>query len=323
MRDGRWKRPLSAIAVAAGVAGAVLGASTPSQAAAGESAPYVDMSNSQLGLLDQAVSGGLKRYTAAFVIGSGCNQIWGDTLPVGDDPNVDNEIEKARQAGAEPIISSGGAAGTPLAWTCTDQSTIEAGYQQLIDVYKVDSLDFDIEGAAVSDTEALKRHFTAVKAVKDNNPDLTVSATLPVLPSGLTDDGVNVLKAAHDAGVKIDIVNVMTMDYNQGDQDMGQAAEKAGEATLGQMQSVDSSYTYANLGITPMIGENDDGSMFSLDNAKSVASWAADKGVGRLSFWSINRDQSCSSVSAGVHPDASATCSGVDQNPLDFTNALR
>ena len=319
-----WWRPIAATAVAVGVAGATaLGVATPAQAAVSEAAPYVDMSNSQVGLLDQAAGAGLTRYTAAFVIGSGCNQIWGDTLPVGDDPNVDGEIEKARQAGAEPIISSGGAAGLPLAWTCTDQDTIVAGYQQLIDVYGVDSLDFDIEGGAIADTASIKRHFAAVKTVQANNPGLTVSVTLPVLPSGLTGDGVNLVQAAHDAGVKIDIVNVMAMDYYQGDQDMGQAAQKAADATLGQLQGVDSSYSYANLGITPMIGVHDDGSVFTLDNARSLASWAADKGVGRLSFWSINRDQSCGAVAADVHPNASSTCSGVDQNTLDFTNALR
>lgn len=323
MGDGRWKRPLVTAAVTAGMIGAaVLGVSTPSQAAVGGAAPYVDMSNSQVGLLDQAAGAGLTHYTAAFVIGSGCNQIWGDTLPVGNDPNVDGEIDKARSEGAEPIISSGGAAGLPLAWTCTDQNTIVAGYQALLDIYQVKSLDFDIEGAAIADTASIQRHFAAVKTLAANNPGLTVSVTLPVLPSGLTGDGVNLVRAAHDAGVKIDIVNLMTMDYYQGDQDMGQAAEQATDATLGQLQGIDGSYSYANLGITPMIGVNDDGSVFTLDNARSVASWAADKGVGRLSFWSISRDQSCGSAAGAVHPDASSTCSGVDQNPLDFTKAL-
>ena len=53
------------------------------------------------------------------------------------------------------IISSGGASGEPLAWTCTTQSSIDAGYQAIINDYGVNQLDFDVEGAAVADTERL------------------------------------------------------------------------------------------------------------------------------------------------------------------------
>ncbi|HEY3507020.1 MAG TPA: chitinase [Actinocatenispora sp.] len=317
----RW---WTALALTIGAAGAVvLGTGEPGLAAAPAAvAPYVDMSNSQVGLLDQATGAGLKAYTAAFVIGSGCNQIWGDTLPVGNDPNVDGEIDKARSEGAEPIISSGGAAGLPLAWTCTDQGAIVAGYQKLIDAYHVSALDFDIEGAAIADTASIQRNMQALKTVKDNNSGLTVSVTLPVLPNGLTGDGVNLVAAAHSAGLKLDVVNIMTMDYYQGNQDMGQAAIEAAKATLDQIQGVDGSYSYANIGVTPMIGTNDDNSTFSLDNARSLVSWAGSVHVARLAFWSVNRDQSCGSVAGDVHPDASSTCSGVSQNPLDFTKAF-
>src|SRR5207244_4092152 len=140
---------------------AVVGASVPTAAAAEPAvavasvAPYVDMSNSQESMLDAAAtSAGLRSYTAAFVIGTGCTQVWGDTLPVGNDPNVDSAIARARSEGASPIISSGGAAGLALAWSCTDQGAIEAGYQKIIDAYGVNSLDFDIEGAAVADKAA-------------------------------------------------------------------------------------------------------------------------------------------------------------------------
>jgi chitinase len=326
-------RPVSRAAVGAAVAALAVGTAivaTPSAAAAqptlaaGTFAPYTDMSNSNENLLDTAITGhGVKQFTAAFVIGSGCNEIWGDTLPVGGDSNTDPLISKAQSEGASVIVSSGGAAGEPLAWTCTDQNAIVSGYQKILDSYGVNALDFDIEGGAIADTAAAARNFQALATLKAGHPDLTVSVTLPVLPSGLTQDGVNIVQAAKDAGVKIDVVNIMTMDYYQGDQDMGQAAISAAQATLGQIQGIDSSYGYGNIGITPMIGVNDDGSTFSLDNARTVASWAAQNGIGRLSFWSVNRDTSCSSAAAtGVHPDASSTCSGVDQGQLAFSDAF-
>jgi hypothetical protein len=48
----------------------------------------------------------------------------------------------------------------------------------------------------------------AMKGLKASNPNLTFPVTLPVLTSGLTNDGVNILKAARTAGVKIDVVNI-------------------------------------------------------------------------------------------------------------------
>ncbi|MEK2476749.1 chitinase [Streptomyces noursei] len=304
---------------------------------AGQFAPFVDMSNSAESQLDAAItSHGVKTYTAAFTIGAGCNNIWGDTLPVGNDPNVDPEIAKAKAEGANVIISSGGASGEPLAFTCTDQSQIDAGYQKELTAYGTDSLDFDIEGAAVADTAGVARQMTAIRDLKASNSGLTASVTLPVMPTGLTADGVNVLKAAKAAGVKLDNVNIMTMDYGQGTgTDMGAAAISAGKATLAQMQSVDSGYTYANLGITPMIGVNDDGSTFSLADAASVASWAASNGVGRMSYWSVSRDQACGAAAKAqtladggmdpariMRPASSPVCSGVAQSPFAFTDAL-
>ncbi|MGV4982849.1 carbohydrate binding domain-containing protein [Streptomyces sp. NRAIS3] len=312
----------SACSLALAATGAVV-ALAPSSSAAASSvysvAPYVDMSNSQEGLLDTAITGHrLKAYTAAFVLGTGCNQIWGDTLPIGNDSYTDPEIAKAKSEGASVIISSGGASGEPLAWTCSTQSSIDAGYQALINDYGVTQLDFDVEGAAVADTAAAARQMQAMKDLKASNPGLRFSMTLPVLTSGLTNDGVNILKAAKNAGIKIDVVNIMAMDYYAGTgTEMGQGAVSAAKATLAQMQSVDSGYAYANLGITPMIGKNDDGSTFTLADAQTVESFAAQNGVGRLAFWSVNRDQPCSG-SANSLP----TCSEISQNSLAFTDAF-
>ena len=298
--------------------------------AAGSSsvAPYVDMGESDESMLDTAISSdGLTSYTAAFIIGEGCSQEWGDTEPVGNDPYIDPEIAKAKSEGASVIISSGGADGYSIPWTCTDQSTIDSALQSIITDYGTNELDFDIEGAAVADTASATRLFTAMNDLKASNPGLQFSVTLPVLPTGLDNYGVGIVQAAANVGVKIDIVNIMAMDYYQGDQEMGTAAINAAQATLAQLQSIDSSYTYANIGITPMIGVNDDGSTFTLADAQSVQGWAASNGIGRLSFWSLTRDQSCGGSAANaiarpMTPASSPTCSGVSQDPLAFTSAF-
>ena len=320
MHLARFAASACALALAAtGVTVALAPAGNAAASSVYSVAPYVDMSNSQEGLLDTAVTGhGLKAYTAAFVLGEGCTQIWGDTLPIGNDSYTDPEIARAKSEGASVIISSGGASGEPLAWTCSTQSSIDAGYQAIINDYGVTQLDFDVEGAAIADTAAAARQMQAMKDLKASHPNLQFSMTLPVLTSGLTNDGVNILKAAKTAGIKIDVVNIMTMDYYAGTgTEMGQAALSAARATLAQMQSVDSGYTYANLGITPMIGKNDDGSTFTLADAQTVESFAAQNGVGRLAFWSANRDQPCSGSANSL-----STCSEISQNSLAFTDAF-
>jgi hypothetical protein len=319
-RLARLAASVSALALAAtGVTVALAPASSAAGTSVYSVAPYVDMSNSQESLLDTAITGHqLKAYTAAFVLGVGCTQIWGDTLPIGNDSYTDPEIARAKSEGASVIISSGGASGEPLAWTCSTQSSIDAGYQAIINDYGVTQLDFDIEGAAIADTAAAARQMQAMKDLKASNPNLQFSMTLPVLTSGLTGDGVNILKAAKNAGIRIDVVNIMAMDYYAGTgTEMGQGAVSAAKATLAQMQSVDSGYTYANLGITPMIGKNDDGSTFTLADAQTVESFAAQNGVGRLAFWAITRDQAC-----GGNANSLPTCSEISQNSLAFTDAF-
>ena len=323
---GRGSRYLGVAAAAVGTlalaAGGVVAAAGTAQAATSMYvAPYVDMSNSQESVLNTVISSdGLRAYTAAFAIGEGCSDIWGDTLPIGSDPTIGGEISSAKAAGAQVIVSSGGSAGEPLSFTCGTQSTIDAGYQAIINDYGTDYLDFDIEGAAIADTTGIDQTFQAMKDLKASNPGLVWSVTVPVLPSGLDNYGTALLQDAANMGVTIPMVNIMTMDYYEGDIEMGQAAISAAEATLGQMRAVNSSYSYANVGITPMIGINDDGSTFTVSDASTVASWAASNGIGRLAFWSVDRDQACPGGATGGA--ASSTCSGVSQGTGAFTAAF-
>jgi hypothetical protein len=309
------------LALAAGGLTALAAQSSSAQTGNYAVAPYVDMDNSQEPLLNTAItSDGLKAYTAAFVIGEGCNEDWGDSEPIGDDSTVDPEIAQAKADGASVIISSGGADGEPLAWTCSNQSEIDQGYQAIINDYGVTWLDFDIEGAAQDDTSALAMQMTAMQYLEANDPGFQFSVTLPVLPSGLTSDGLNTIEAAQAAGIKIPLVNIMAMDYGEGTgTEMGQAAISAAESTLAQLKTYNSSYTYANIGLTPMIGINDDGSTFTLADAQTVETWAAQNGLGRLAFWSVDRDQSCPGGNGG---SAQSTCSGVSESELQYTQTF-
>jgi len=292
------------------------GTGTVGSGSVGKVAPYADMSNNQEPLLNEAAEAGLKTYTAAFVISAGCEPIWGDTLPVTDDPTMDQEIATAKADGATPIVSFGGSGGTELAMACTTESSLQAAYQSVITHLGVTHIDFDIEGAPLDYTADNNLRFEAIAALEAADPSLVVSVTLPVLPTGLAADGVAFLALAKQDNVRIDLVNVMAMDYGSSfTGDMGQEAIEAAESTLGQVQADWPSDTYADIGVTPMIGQNDtSGEIFTEADAQSLVSWADTEHLGRLAFWSVDRDQPCTGSVSGL-----PSCSEISQNALDFT----
>ena len=63
---------------------------------------------------------------------------------------------------------------------------------------------------------------------------------------------------------------------------------------------------FANIELTPMIGQNDASSeQFTLGNADTVAQFAIAQGLGGVHFWSYDRDTDCAAGSA------SATCNSM------------
>jgi hypothetical protein len=283
-------------------------------------APYVDLTNNQEPMLDQAITQvGLKSFTAAFVTGSGCTPIWGDTLPVTNDPAVTGEITKAESEGAMPIVSFGGEAGIELAQSCTTLSQLTAAYQSVINTLKVTRIDFDIEGALIAYTATNNLRFQAINALEAANPGLSVSVTIPVNPAGPDNYGQAFLQQAAADGTRISVVNGMAMDYygsyDTGGAQMGSDAVAAAQNTLAFVRTVFPGATYSMIGITPMIGQNDDpAEVFTEADARTLVSFAQANHLGRLAFWSVDRDQACGGSASGL-PE----CSEISQQPLDFT----
>jgi hypothetical protein len=283
-------------------------------------APYVDMTNNQEPMLNSAATqGGLKAFSTAFVIASGCTPIWGDTLPVTNDPTVSGEISTAESDGAQPIVSFGGASGVELAQACTNLSQLTAAYQSVINALHVTHIDFDIEGSAIAETSNNATRFQAIKALESANPGLVVSVTIPVLPTGPVSSGQAFLQQAQSIGARIDIINIMTMDYGSSfdtaGADMASYATEAAQDTLSFAKTVWPNMTYANIGVTPMIGQNDDSAeVFTEADAHTLVSFAQQNHLGRLSFWSVDRDQPCAGSANSL-----SQCSEISQASLDFT----
>ncbi len=302
-------------------------ASSPADAAAKvpEVAPYFEPTGVHLGNLQTAVnSHGLKSFTAAFVLGKTCTPTWDDGSTITGTDAKSNLVKKAKTAGATPIISFGGQSGNELAKVCTTTSKLVTAYTGVINKFGVTKIDFDIEGAAnINATAVNTRRFQAIKSLEAKFPKLTVSLTIPVGYSGIETakadgDGVTFLKLAKAQGARINVVNLMTMDYGDANSNMGTAATTSATKALAQIKKIWSADTYANIGITPMIGDNDTpGETFSYADAQTVVAFAKSKGVHRLAFWAINRDQAC-----GAGDQAPGTCTNLAQDPLDYTDAF-
>jgi len=297
-------------------------------------APYVDMGlTADWQLLTIQQQSGIKVFTLGFVVGNGgCTPTWGgvgatvanDTLPNGT--TILSLVQGVRAAGGDVIISFGGASGTELALGCTTVSSLQAAYQAVLNKYSVNSstpvrLDFDIEGGATTDQASINRRNQALVGLKNANPGLVISYTLPVLPTGLIASGVNILNSVKTAGLNLNVVNVMAMDYGSANDNGGQMGLSAQQAATNTHNQVVAAGLTASIGVTPMIGINDvNTEIFQLADAQSLLNFAnANSYITRLSYWSIARDN-------GGCPNqgfASPSCSGISQANWAFANILK
>jgi len=70
---------------------------------------------------------------------------------------------------------------------------------------------------------------------------------------------------------------------------------------------------YARMGISGMNGLSDQHELTTVQAWTQIRDWAKSKGLGRLAFWSVNRDRGCPGGGVVSH------CSGIAQNDWDFT----
>jgi len=297
-------------------------------------APYVDMGlTADWQLLTIQQQSGIKVFTLGFVVGNGgCTPTWGgvgatvanDTLPNGT--TILSLVQGVRAAGGDVIISFGGASGTELALGCTTVSSLQAAYQAVLNKYSVNSstpvrLDFDIEGGATTDQTSINRRNQALVGLKNANPGLVISYTLPVLPTGLVASGVNILNSVKTAGLNLNVVNIMAMDYGSANDNGGQMGLSAQQAATNTHNQVVAAGLTASIGVTPMIGINDvNTEIFQLADATSLLNFAnANSYITRLSYWSVARDNG-SCPNQGF---ASPSCSGISQSNWAFANILK
>jgi hypothetical protein len=193
------------------------------------------------------------------------------------------------------IPSFGGAAGSELATVVDcqkDVGDLVSAYQSVIDAYGTTHVDFDIVGAAVTDTTANGLRDQALVKLEQANPGLVVSFTLQADAAGLSPAGSKLVGDAVAGGVKVALVNGMAMDYYTPGAvgHMAEYAEFAGSSIKTQLAAIypglSSAQLAAKVGLTPMIGINDaSDEIFALADAATLADWTTSSHIGMLGMW--------------------------------------
>lgn len=246
-------------------------------------------------LLDAKRKLGLTDVTMAFIVASAA----GGLCPELDIAAPD--IQAFTQGGGNVIMSFGGANGPYLEEAAKTPEALVAMWEEVIRKTGTRSFDFDVEGNYVSRDDLNARRTAALLLLQKKYPHIQIAYTLAVIPpdqwgnESLPQSEVALLKRNIEAGVRIDRVNIMTMDYGAVGRgrkhgDLAIACLDSLVRQLGQLYPGRSDL-YKMTGVTPMIGTNDDASVFAVTDAQQLTDYARIKGVGLLSYWALQRDQ--------------------------------
>lgn len=274
----------------------------PQLVSATEVAPYFTSwsywgGSSPTTLMQAKSEGALNAATIAFGIsGGGCTLGGGMENIMSGAGRTD--VQQFVAGGGRVILSFGGASGTYLESACSENDMYNL-LKNIMDTQKVYALDFDVEGSQLGVAASNDLRNRVLKRLLAAYPSLYVSFTLPVDPSGLPGSALTLLRGANNAGVRVDVVNIMTMDYGaqaSSGKNTGDLAISAANATFTQIKGIfagrSDAQLWAMIGITPMIGVNDVTSeVFRQADAQKVVAFAQQKKLGLLAFWDLQRDR--------------------------------
>ncbi|GLX99170.1 ricin-type beta-trefoil lectin domain protein [Herbidospora sp. NBRC 101105] len=257
---------------------------------------------------------GVRSFTMAFILsGGGCVPRWDGQRPLtgGTDQSTINAI---KAAGGQVQISFGGWSGNKLGPNCSTPAAFAGAVQQVINAHGPNVVDFDVENTdEMGNYTVQDRILNGIKIIKQNNPNVRVVVTIGTSQSGPAGAEARFLQQARALNVPID--NYTLMPFNFGASNIYNATVSASEGLKNQLKSLwgyTDAQAYARMGISGMNGYSDNSEITTVATWTQIRDWARARGLGRLAFWSVNRDRPCS----GALND---TCSGVAQANWDFT----
>jgi chitinase len=285
-----------------------------------ESAPYYSVLDSDAPDLGTVMSAtGQKAFDMAFILadGSSCAPAWNGTDPVSSDTQVAAVINEVRSDGGDVIVSAGGYNGTKLGQVCGTAAATAAAYQQVINAYGLHAFDFDLEEPEIENSAAIDNELGAAQILQRGNPGLFISVTMPSIATGANYFGQQLLDEAKTLGFTPNDYTIMPFDGGFSGGSSQVTALQDFNAQLVAAFGWSSADAYEHEGFSGMNGRTDDAEYFYQSDFQTVLSFAQSVGLGRYTFWSVNRDRECNP------PDnngaLSSECSSVTQNSWDFT----
>jgi hypothetical protein len=264
---------------------------------------------------------GVRSLTMAFILSKGhCDPEWDGSRPLlgGGDQSA---IEAVRGAGGEVVVSFGGWSGKKLGTVCKTPSALAAAYQKVIDAYSLKAIDIDIEHGEMGNKNTRRRVVEALAQVQQADPGLEISITMGTAESGPQRNELSLIADAAAIGFQPTVWTIMPFDFGAPATSMGQASVRAVEGLARDLVAaygLSLATAYERSGISSMNGHTDEASeTVTLADWEMILAFAAAHHLGRLSFWSVNRDRPCKSK-----PAPEEECSGIEQQPLAFTRLL-
>ncbi len=305
-------------------------------------APYVDVTLTPTYQFQLPVNDPARQSVLGFVTASSpstCAPSWGGAYSLGEANQalaLGARIAQVQGNGGSVVVSFGGQKHTSRAVACQSPATLARAYESVIKAYDLHTIDLDVEGPALDSFAAEQRRAAAVRILEQDaakaHRRLNVWLTLPVEPNGLQGNALSVVSSMLRDRARFAGVDVMAMDFTHppaSGSTMLDLVERSLTSTHDQLSRLLPRYgihlggqkIWQLLGVTVMIGQNNlAGERFTVADAEGLRAFARQHGLGRLSMWSINRDQQCGAGYGALV--LSNTCSGTPQSGLEFSDVF-
>ncbi|WBQ04917.1 glycoside hydrolase family 18 protein [Kribbella sp. CA-293567] len=258
---------------------------------------------------------GIKWFTMAFILSSGgCNPAWDGVRPLQGSADA-TAIAQIRAAGGDIVPSIGGWSGNKLGPNCSTPEALAGAYQKVISAYNLKAIDVDIENSDEFENEVVQdRILTALKIVKQNNPGIQTILTFGTSTTGPNYWGNRLIERSKALDANIDIFTLMPFNFSSANIYTDTVGSSVGlNNKLKSVFGWTTAQAYAHQGISGMNGLSDQQELTTAAAWQNITNWSKTNGIGRLAFWSVNRDRGC--AGGGVV----ANCSGIAQSDWEFT----
>lgn len=289
----------------------------------GSNAPYLYyIEGQELDPLQVMAATGIRQFTLAFVLSDGgCNPLWDGERQLRG-AGEEKMISAIRAKGGDVVVSIGGSNGRKLALICSSSAALASAYRQVIDAYALRAIDIDLEGDELFDSSDVRQRIVdALTIIQTERPDLRIFITFGTLPTGPYEVQKDLMQRAAAAGLKPAAWTAMPFDFGTKGH-TGSMAEASISSLNGVAAAVAAAYKYdldtafRHVGVSSMNGKTDQADeTVSIDDFAAIAAFARDHQLARLTFWSVNRDQSCADK-------VTDQCSGITQDPYAFTKIV-